>query len=85
MIIVHLLTENDANVVEQILEKYKAKVARFACQNLDTFVYLLGLFNNRGIVFSEYMYKNHQNTRCYQKSTDPQYVVPIQAWNGDFI
>jgi hypothetical protein len=27
MIVVHLLTENDANVVEQTLEKYKAKVA----------------------------------------------------------
>ena len=37
MIVVHLLTENDANVVEQILEKYKAKVARSASQNLKTF------------------------------------------------
>ena len=37
MIVVHLLTENDANVVEQILEKYKAKVARSASQNLATF------------------------------------------------
>ena len=36
MIVVHLLTENDANVVEQTLEKYKAKVARSASQNLAT-------------------------------------------------
>jgi len=33
MIVVHILTEDDANVVEQTLEKYKAKVARSASQN----------------------------------------------------
>ena len=38
MIVVHLLTENDAHVVEQILEKYKAKVARSALLNLATFL-----------------------------------------------
>lgn len=33
MIVVHVLTEDDASVVEQTLEKYKAKVARSASQN----------------------------------------------------
>ena len=37
MIVVYLLTEYDANVVEQILEKYKEKVARSASLNLATF------------------------------------------------
>ena len=33
MIVVHLLTEDESNVVEQTLEKYKAKVVRSASQN----------------------------------------------------
>ena len=33
MIVVHVFTEDDASVVEQTLEKYKAKVARSASQN----------------------------------------------------
>ena len=37
MIVVHLPTKNDANVVGQILEKYKEKVARSASLNLATF------------------------------------------------
>ena len=36
IIAVHLLNENDASVIEQTLEKYKAKVARSASQNLAT-------------------------------------------------
>jgi len=33
MIVVHLLTEDESNVVEQTLEKYKAKVVRSGSQN----------------------------------------------------
>ena len=37
MIVSHILTEDDASVVEQTLEKYKAKVARFNEAGLVTF------------------------------------------------
>ena len=37
MIVVHVLTEDDASVVEQTLEKYKGKVARFNEADLATF------------------------------------------------
>ena len=33
MIVVHILTEDDADVVEKTLEKYKAKMTRSASQN----------------------------------------------------
>ena len=37
MIIVYVLTEDDTSVVEQILEKYKGKGARFNEADLATF------------------------------------------------
>ena len=81
MIVVHLLTENDANVVEQTLEKYKAKVARSASQNLATiplyFFRVCSTTEASSLLSTCKQSSKHQTLSKIKVHQSP--VVPIQA------